>query len=229
MERSFDGSIRVDTSASAPVDDGLARLENTIKSLEEAFGIKPDLNEPVDLGERSIGAAFGLAEARNVVDTAFGDMSNKMERFAAAAPETGGISELTAMNTVCSAAAEGAATDAASDMAVTGLSSDAADDTAPHADVIGLTGNGNSGGEARVYAPYIFGAEIPRITGYPSPSSYVQSPLSAAGTRSAPQQTLKIRLAVGGVDQGTRTFKTNGSSTVSVDWNDNTVSNGYGR
>lgn len=63
----------------------------------------------------------------------------------------------------------------------------------------------------------------------PSPSSYARSPLSAAGTRSAPQQTLKIRLAVGGVDQGTRTFKTNGSSTVSVDWNDNTVSNGYGR
>ncbi len=68
-------------------------------------------------------AASDLAEAQNVVDTAFGEMSYKMEQFADTALETYGISELTAKNMgstyMAMAKGMGVATDAASDMAVT--------------------------------------------------------------------------------------------------------------
>ena len=94
-----------------------------IKSLAATIGLAFGVKELIDFGKRSIDAASDLAEAQNVVDTAFGAMSWKMEQFAATALETYGISELTAKNMgstyMAMAKGMGVATDAASDMAVT--------------------------------------------------------------------------------------------------------------
>ncbi|MCM1277083.1 MAG: hypothetical protein NC299_17275, partial [Lachnospiraceae bacterium] len=124
MAGSYDGSIRINTAInSAPIDSGLAQIENKIKSMAATIGLAFGVKELIDFGKRSIDAASDLAEAQNVVDTAFGAMSWKMEQFAATALETYGISELTAKNMgstyMAMAKGMGVATDAASDMAVT--------------------------------------------------------------------------------------------------------------
>lgn len=124
MAGSYDGSLRIDTSINAaPIDNGLAQIENKIKGLAATIGLAFGVKELIDFGKRSIDAASDLAEAQNVVDTAFDSMSWKMEQFAATALETYGISELTAKNMgstyMAMAKGMGVATDAASDMAVT--------------------------------------------------------------------------------------------------------------
>lgn len=124
MAGSYDGSIRIDTSInSQPIDNGITAIENKIKSIGATIGLAFGVKELVDFGKRAVTAASDLAEAQNVVDTAFGDMSWKMEQFADTALETYGISELTAKNMgstyMAMAKGMGVATDAASDMAVT--------------------------------------------------------------------------------------------------------------
>lgn len=124
MAGSYDGSIRIDTAINAaPIDNGLAQIEDKIKGMAATIGLAFGVKEMIDFGKRSIDAASDLAEAQNVVDTAFGAMSWKMEQFAATALETYGISELTAKNMgstyIAMAKGMGVATDAASDMAVT--------------------------------------------------------------------------------------------------------------
>lgn len=124
MAGSYDGSIRIDTSInSQPIDNGISAIENKIKSIGTAIGLAFGVKELVDFGKRAVTAASDLAEAQNVVDTAFGDMSWKMEQFAATALDTYGISELTAKNMgstyMAMAKGMGVATDSASDMAVT--------------------------------------------------------------------------------------------------------------
>lgn len=124
MAGSYDGSIRINTAINAvPIDNGLAQIENKIKSMAATIGLAFGVKELIDFGKRSIDAASDLAEAQNVVDTAFGAMSWKMEQFAATALKTYGISELTAKNMgstyMAMAKGMGVATDAASDMAVT--------------------------------------------------------------------------------------------------------------
>lgn len=124
MAGSYDGSIRIDTSInSQPIDKGISAIENKIKSIGKTIGLAFGVKELIDFGRKAVTAASDLAEAQNVVDTAFGDMSWKMEQFAATALETYGISELTAKNMgstyMAMAKGMGVATDAASDMAVT--------------------------------------------------------------------------------------------------------------
>ena len=124
MAGNYDGSIRIDTAINAaPIDTGLAQIESKIKSMASTIGVAFGVKELIEFGKRSVDAASDLAEAQNVVDTAFGAMSWKMEQFAATALETYGISELTAKNMgstyMAMAKGMGVATDAASDMAVT--------------------------------------------------------------------------------------------------------------
>lgn len=124
MAGSYDGSIRIDTSInSASLESGLNNIENKAKSLATAIGLAFGTKELIEFGKKSVDAASDLVEAQNVVDTAFGAMSYKMEQFAATALETYGISELTAkqMGSTYMAMAKGmnVASGAASDMAVT--------------------------------------------------------------------------------------------------------------
>lgn len=124
MAGGYDGSIRIDTLINTlPIDNGLNQIEGKIKSLASTIGLAFGAKELIDFGKNAIEAASDLTEAQNVVDTAFGDMSYKMEQFAALALDTYGLSELTAKNMgstyMAMAKGMGVATDAASDMAVT--------------------------------------------------------------------------------------------------------------
>lgn len=84
------------------------------------------------LAKATIPLASDLQEVQNVVDTAFGAMSEKMEQFAETSIETYGISKLAAKQTgstfMAMASGMGIATAEASDMAIalTGLSADMA-------------------------------------------------------------------------------------------------------
>lgn len=86
----------------------------------------------VDFGKQAVTLASDLQEVQNVVDTAFGEMSYKMEQFADTAIEMYGISKLAAKQTgstlMAMASGMGIAADDASDMAIalTGLSADMA-------------------------------------------------------------------------------------------------------
>lgn len=124
MADNYDGSIRIDTAINtAPLDNGLGQIEDKIKGLAQTVGLAFGVKELIDFGKRSVDAASDLTEAQNVVDTAFGTMSYKMEQFASTALDVYGISELTAKNMgstyMAMAKGMGVATDAASDMAVT--------------------------------------------------------------------------------------------------------------
>lgn len=120
----YDGSIRIDTLLdTSAIDKGIDSIEDKIKSFGVSLGAAFGAKELISFGKKSIDAASDLTEAQNVVDTAFGSMSYKMEQFASTALETYGISELTAktMGSTYMAMAKGmgVAEGAASDMAVT--------------------------------------------------------------------------------------------------------------
>lgn len=124
MAGGYDGSIRIDTLINTlPLNSGLNQIESRFKSLASTIGLAFGAKELISFGKNAVEAASDLTEAQNVVDTAFGEMSYKMEQFADTALETYGISELTAKNMgstyMAMAKGMGVATDAASDMAVT--------------------------------------------------------------------------------------------------------------
>ncbi|MGN0602146.1 MAG: hypothetical protein ACI4I7_05490 [Oscillospiraceae bacterium] len=93
-----------------------------------AFSVK----KLIDFGKQAVSVASDLQEVQNVVDTAFGSMSNKMEEFANNSIKQFGISKLAAKQTgstfMAMASGMGIAQDSASDMAIalTGLSADMA-------------------------------------------------------------------------------------------------------
>lgn len=86
----------------------------------------------VEFGKQAVETASDLAEVQNVVDTAFGSMADKMEKFADVSIKQFGISRLAAKQTgstfMAMARGMNISMDNASDMAValTGLSADMA-------------------------------------------------------------------------------------------------------
>ncbi len=69
MAGSYDGSIRIDTAINAaPIDNGLAQIENKIKGLAATVGIAFGVKELIDFGKRSIDAASDLAEPGNALN-----------------------------------------------------------------------------------------------------------------------------------------------------------------
>lgn len=110
----------------------LDSLKSTVTKLGAAIGVAFSVKALVDFGKQAVDIASDMQEVQNVVDTAFDDMSYKMEEFADKAIESYGISKLTAKQTGSTFAAMASGMqlplDAATDMAVTltGLSADMA-------------------------------------------------------------------------------------------------------
>ena len=134
----YDGSLIFDTRVD---NSGFQRGANTIrtqtgglssafKKLGGAIAVAFAVKKVFDFGKQAVSLASDLQEVQNVVDTAFGDMSYKMEEFANKSIEAFGISKLAAKKTgstfMAMASGMGIAKDGASDMAVslTGLSAD---------------------------------------------------------------------------------------------------------
>lgn len=135
-----DGYLKFNTKIDTKgFNSGTKQILNSIMSMKSLFGkLGAAVSSAfavkgiIDFGKQAIETASDVQEVQNVVDTAFGEMSHKMEDFADTAIETYGISKLAAKQTgstlMAMAKGMGLADDAASDMALTltGLSADMA-------------------------------------------------------------------------------------------------------
>lgn len=107
-------------------------LRSTFLSLGKVIGAAFVVGQLVKFGKQAVQTASDLTEIQNVVDTAFGSMSNKMEEFAKTSIESFGLSELSAKKAgstfMAMGSGMGITADRASDMAIalTGLSGDMA-------------------------------------------------------------------------------------------------------
>ena len=135
-----DGSIiieaKLDTSA---VDKGFGTIQkqanglsNTLSKLGKLMASAFAVGAIVKFGKEAIDLGSDVQEVQNVVDVAFGDMSDKVETFADSAITKFGMSELAAKKTASTymamAKGMGITDDAASEMslALTGLTGDVA-------------------------------------------------------------------------------------------------------
>ena len=119
-------------NSSKSFDNMGSRISSAFKKIGVVVASAFAVGKIIDFGKQSVELASDLQEVQNVVDTAFGAMSEKMEQFAETSIETYGISKLAAKQTgstfMAMASGMGIATAEASDMAIalTGLSADMA-------------------------------------------------------------------------------------------------------
>lgn len=135
-----DGSLNFDTSIDTKgfnsgvksIDSSLGGLKSALGKVAVAAAAAFSVGAIVQFGKQAVETASDLQEVQNVVDTAFGSMSDKMEELAETSITQFGISRLAAKRTgstfMAMASGMGIAQDAASDMAIalTGLSADMA-------------------------------------------------------------------------------------------------------
>ncbi len=135
-----DGHLNFDTSIDSKgfskgvsnISGSLGGLRSMLGKIAGAAAAAFSVKMLVSFGKQAIETASDMAEVQNVVDTAFGSMSGKMEDFADTSIKQFGISRLAAKQTgstfMAMASGMGLAQDSASDMAIslTGLSADMA-------------------------------------------------------------------------------------------------------
>lgn len=119
----YDGSIRINTLINEKgFINGFKRLGNSIRGLVGSLGFGLGIAGLVALGKQAIDTASDIQEVQNVVDTAFGSMSYKMEEFAKNSVKQFGISQLSAKQLGSTFMAMGASmldsAENASDMAI---------------------------------------------------------------------------------------------------------------
>lgn len=97
MAAGYDGSIRIDTKINTKsFNAGIAGMTQSLKGLAGALGLAVGVAALARIGKQAISLASDIEEVQNVVDTAFGSMSNKMEEFAETSIEQFGMSKLVA-------------------------------------------------------------------------------------------------------------------------------------
>lgn len=120
---------KIKKSASGTVSP-IYSLKSALKGILATVGVAFSAKKLLDFGNEAVSTASAVTEVQNVVDTAFGDMSYKMEQFADTSIEAYGMSKLTAKETGSTfmdmASGMGLASDEASNMAIklTGLTGD---------------------------------------------------------------------------------------------------------
>lgn len=100
----YDGSIRINTQlntreferASRSLVSGMERVGKSLNRIIGSLGFAIGIAGLVALGRQAIDTASDIQEVQNVVDTAFGSMSYKMEQFAKTSVKQFGISQLSA-------------------------------------------------------------------------------------------------------------------------------------
>lgn len=135
-----DGKITFDTAVdNSGLKSGLnqsksmaSAFKGTVSKLGKAAIAAVSIGAIVNFGKKAIELGSNVAEVQNVVDTAFGNMSYKIEEFAGSAVQNFGMSQLSAKKTASTymamAKSMGLEEGAASDMAIslTGLTGDVA-------------------------------------------------------------------------------------------------------
>lgn len=133
-----DGSLIFDTKVdtkgfkhgSSTLKSQAEGLGGTFRKLGLAIAAAASVKKSFDLGKQAVSLASDVQEVQNVVDTAFGDMSYKIEGFSKTSIQNFGVSQLAAKKTASTymAMAKGMQlpADVASDMSVklTGLTGD---------------------------------------------------------------------------------------------------------
>lgn len=93
----YDGSIRINTLLNTgDFISSFKQLGNSIRGLLGTLGFGLSIAGLVALSKQAIDTASDIQEVQNVVDTAFGSMSYKMEEFAQTSVKQFGISQLSA-------------------------------------------------------------------------------------------------------------------------------------
>lgn len=116
--------------SSQGIRSSISGVSDVFKGFALSMGAVFGAYQLLNIGRQAISTASALQEVQNVVDTAFSDMSYKMEEFAKTSIESFGISKLAAKQTgsifMAMGAGMGIAQENASDMAIalTGLSAD---------------------------------------------------------------------------------------------------------
>ena len=129
---SFNSFENIAEKSAGNVNKKMSQIGSTIKRVGAIIAATFSVRAIVNFGKQAVETASDLQEVQNVVDTAFGSMSYKMEQFADKAIKTYGISKLTAKRTgstyMAMASGMGIAANEASNMALdlTGLSADMA-------------------------------------------------------------------------------------------------------
>ena len=136
----YDGKVTINTaldnsgfkSGVNNIKGSLGGLTGVLGKLGLAISAAFAVKKVVEFGAACVKLGSDVAEVQNVVDVAFGSMSDKMEKFADTSIQTYGMSKLAAKKTgsnyMAMAKGMGVASEAASDMAIglSGLSGDVA-------------------------------------------------------------------------------------------------------
>lgn len=93
-----EGLKKVETSTNA-ISGSVNKITRSFSNLGRIAGAALGIKALINFSQASVDAASDLIEVQNVADTAFGDMSYKMENFASTAIEKYGMSELAAKKT----------------------------------------------------------------------------------------------------------------------------------
>lgn len=100
----YDGSIRVNTkidqsgfySGVRSMESGITRLGGSLMKLASVVGIAFGVAKIIQFGKEAVDLASDLNEVQNVVETAFGGMSNQVDAWAKNSIKQFGMSELAA-------------------------------------------------------------------------------------------------------------------------------------
>ncbi len=93
----YDGSIRINTLLNTrDFETSFRRLGTSIRGLLGTLGFGLSIAGLVALGKQAIDTASDIQEVQNVVDTAFGSMSYKIEEFTKTSIKQFGLSQLSA-------------------------------------------------------------------------------------------------------------------------------------
>lgn len=100
----YDGSIRINTKlytedfdkSADHLKSSILKISNSMRNILKTFGFGLGIAGLVALSKQAIETASDIQEVQNVVDTAFGSMSYKMEQFAKTSVKQFGISQLSA-------------------------------------------------------------------------------------------------------------------------------------
>lgn len=126
----YDGSIRINTQldtrgferGARGLLSGMERIGGSLRGIIGSLGFGLGIAGLISLGKQAIGTASDIEEVQNVVDTAFGNMSYKMEEFSRNSVKQFGISQLSAKQLGSTFMAMGASMldnmEEASDMAI---------------------------------------------------------------------------------------------------------------
>lgn len=104
MAQQYDGSIRINTKIDqtgfnkgvAGIQKSVNGLGSSLKSLAGAVGAAFGIAQIVKFGKEAVSLASDLNEVQNVVDTAFGSMSDQVDAWAKNSIKQFGMSELSA-------------------------------------------------------------------------------------------------------------------------------------